>query len=184
MRYNIGQLLRGPRGACREFDLNADIRDLDPELEPVRPLTGSITLMRTSQGILATGEMWTTLRTACRRCLEPCDMDVEFKLEEEFHPTMHIDGSPVDDVPEKDRDEALLIDEHQILDLSEVVRQALWLTGPEQALCDPECQGLCPRCGGNRNQGECQCKYPPVDPRLATLKTLLPNEPDSEERRD
>jgi uncharacterized protein len=182
MRYNVAQLLKGPTGGVRRYSLHEEIRQLDLDLEPTRYLEGLVTLMRTSQGILATARLQTELGVACRRCLEPCTMEVEFDLEEEFHPVMRIAEAPLDDVPEEDNDEALLIDEHHILDLSEVVRQQLWLAGPMEALCRPDCAGLCPRCGGNRNLGECRCDETDTDPRWAALQALLSNEPDSKKR--
>jgi uncharacterized protein len=184
MRYNVAQLLKEQTGAQRKYDLDEEIDYLDPELDPVRPLVGSIVLMRTSQGILATGKLYTTLSAECRRCLDPCEIDVELDLEEEFHPVIRIEGAPVDDVPEDESDEALLIDAHQILDLSEVIRQALWLASPQEALCRPDCAGLCPRCGGNRNLGECKCGPETIDPRWAALQALLSDELDSAERSD
>ena len=184
MRYNVAQLLKGQIGEQRQFDLREEIGYLDPELDPVQPLVGSVVLMRTSQGVLATGQFRTSLRAECRRCLEPCIVDVEFDLEEEFYPALHIGEAPVDDVPEEERDEALSIDEHHILDLSEVMRQALWLATPRETLCSPDCGGLCPDCGENRNLGTCSCTQAPIDPRWAALQALLPVETDSDERSD
>jgi uncharacterized protein len=113
--------------------------------------------------------------------LEPCELDVKLPLEEEFHPVVRI-GAAVDDAPEEEQDEALIIDEGHSLDLGEVVRQGLWLTAPLEALCHDDCLGLCPRCGGNRNLDECRCEEDPIDPRWAVLKTLIANEPESNER--
>ncbi len=182
MWYNVAQLLKGATGAYRRYDIREEIRNLDPDLEPVSPLVGSVTLMRTSQGILTTGKLRTTLRTTCRRCLEAADVKVEVDLEEEFHPVMRIAEAPVDNVPDEEYDEALLIDEHHMLDLREVVRQGLWLAAPMEALCSPGCLGLCPHCGGNRNLGECRCEEAAVDPRWAALQALLATESDSQER--
>lgn len=173
MRYNVAQLLKGPTGAIREHDLHVNISSFDPDLEPVRPLTGSIALMRTSQGILVTGGLETLLRGTCRRCLEQCDIRVKVALEEEFYPTAGIGDAPLDGVAEEDRDDALLIDDRHTLDLTEVVRQELILASAEEVLCQMDCAGLCPQCGGNRNLGECQCAGDPIDPRWATLQTLL-----------
>ena len=39
-------------------------------------------------------------------------------------------------------------------------------------LCSEDCQGLCPRCGADLNEGPCQCK-PEIDPRLAVLQQFL-----------
>ena len=184
MLYNVAQLLKGPTGADRQYDVSEEIRGLDPDLEPVSPLVGSIKLMRTSQGILATGRLQTDLQMTCHRCLEPTVGEVELELEEEFYPLTRFGEASLDEVPEDEYDEALLIDEHHLLDLTEVVRQGLWLAAPMEALCRPDCAGLCPRCGGNRNLGECLCDEAPVDPRWAALQSLLLDESKSQERSD
>jgi uncharacterized protein len=176
MRYNVAQLMRGPVGGRRQYLLEESIQDLDEDLQPVRPLVGKITLTRTTQGVLVEGSLRTTLRTTCRRCLEPCEVKVRCALEEEFHPVVQIPEHPLDEVPEEQQDEALQIDAHHILDLTEVVRQTLWLTAPMEGLCRPDCLGLCPVCGGNRNLGECACQEAEVDPRWAALQALLLSE--------
>lgn len=183
MRYNVAQLLKGPTGARRQYDLNHDIRNLDEDLEPLDPLEGSIELMRTSQGIMVTGTLRTVLRMECQRCLTLTDTETVLDLEEEFHPIIHIGDIPLDAVPDED-DEALLIDEQHILDLTEVIRQGLWLAAPMGLLCRPDCAGLCPQCGGNRNLGECQCEQHPYDSRWAALRALLPEASDQQERSD
>jgi uncharacterized protein len=148
------------------------------DLDPTSPLVGSVSLTRTNQGILVTGEVRTMLRGTCRRCLEPCDVEAELDLEEVFYPIAEVGEVSLDDVPDEEEDEALWIDEHHTLDLSEVIRQGLWLADPAQALCRPDCAGLCPQCGGNRNLGECSCEEVPTDPRWAALQGLLLNESD------
>jgi uncharacterized protein len=176
MEYNVAQLLKGPTGAEKRYQLSEEIRDLDPDLEPTGPLVGPVKLMRTSQGILVTGKLRTTLRMTCHRCLEPMVGEVELDLEEEFHPLARFAEATLDEVPEEEFDEALMIDEHHVLDLREVIRQGLWLAAPMEALCGPDCAGLCPRCGGNRNLGECICTEPVMDPRWAALQALLSDE--------
>ncbi len=184
MRYNVAQLLKGPIGGRREHDLNEEVDWLDEELETLRPLTGLVMFTRTSQGILVTGQLRTVLRGTCRRCLEPCDVAAELDLEEEFYPVVHIGQGPLGDALDEDGDEALLIDESHVLDLSEVIRQGLLLVDPSQTLCRTDCAGLCPRCGGNRDLGECNCDEGLGDPRWAVLQTLLSNSSDSVERSD
>ncbi len=182
MRYNVAHLLKGPTGAERRYELSEDIRDLDPDLEPTSELVGSVRLLRTSQGILVTGKLQAALRLTCHRCLESTVSAIELDLEEEFHPSVPIGEASLDEVPDEDRDEASLIDEHHVLDLSEVVRQGLWLAAPMEALCSPDCAGLCPRCGGNRNLSECVCEDAVVDPRWAVLQSLLVDESKLQER--
>jgi len=184
MQYNVAQLLKGSTGAERRYDVWEEIRDLDPDLEPLTPIVGSVTLMRTSQGILATGRLQVTLRLACNRCLESMTSEVELELEEEFHPLASFPESSLDQLPEEELDEALWIDEHHVLDLSEVIRQGLWLSAPMEAICRPDCAGLCPRCGGNRNLGECLCVGEEIDPRWAALQALLSEQSKLQERSD
>jgi uncharacterized protein len=179
MRYNVAQLLMGPSGERRDYEFNEEIRNLDPSLVPEEPLTGKVRLMRTSQGILVTGTLETTLLMTCRRCLEPSHVDVKLELEEEFYPVMPVGTLPARKEGDDDFDAAVVIDEHHMLDLSEVIRQGLWLAAPETSLCRPDCAGLCPMCGGNRNLGECQCIDTPIDPRWAALQAIVTNEPDS-----
>jgi uncharacterized protein len=179
MRYNVAQLLKGPVGVRRQYRLNEEIGHLDGDLVPIRPLVGSVVLTRTSQGILVTGRLRTALQVECRRCLEPCNVDVELTLEEEFHPVVRIPEAVFDDVPDEDLDAALRIDEHHTLDLSELIRQGLWVAAPMEALCRPDCAGLCPNCGGNRNLGECSCDQAPIDPRWAALQAWLTDKSDS-----
>jgi len=45
-----------------------------------------------------------------------------------------------------------------VLDGLEEIRQALLLSVPTQAYCRPDCKGLCPQCGVDRNKIECSCK--------------------------
>ena len=70
-------------------------------------------------------------------------------------------------------EEALLIDERHMLDLSEVVRQYILLQREQYPLCDEACAGLCPVCGQNLNEGPCGCRDVSEDPRWAALRELL-----------
>ena len=132
---------------------------------------------------MVTGTLRTVLRVECQRCLTRTDTEAVLDLEDEFHPVVHIDDVPLDEVPDMD-DEVLLIDRQHMLDLTEIVRQELWLAVPMGSLCRPDCAGLCPQCGGNRNLGQCQCEQHPLDPRWAALRALLPEESDQHERSD
>jgi uncharacterized protein len=171
MQHNVSQLLKAHSGVSRRYEVEADIEGLDEELKPRDLLRGEVLLMRTSQGILVTAHLRTVVELTCDRCLEPFTVPVEIDLEEEFRPTVDIGtGASLPVVVEEDG--AGLINGHHILDLTEVVRQALLLTIPMHPLCRPDCAGLCPECGQNLNEGSCQCQPRVEDPRWAALKEL------------
>jgi uncharacterized protein len=46
----------------------------------------------------------------------------------------------------------------ETLDFEPVLVESLLLSWPMQARCSPECQGLCPDCGCNRNRESCDCE--------------------------
>ena len=115
----------------------------------------------------------------CGRCLERYSVELDQQLDLFYLPRLA-------ERPE-DEEEEIELDDHDIvvgyyegekLDLGEIVREQLFLALPLKSLCRPDCQGLCPTCGRNRNTDSCACPEPeePIDPRLQSLRKLV--EPD------
>lgn len=178
LRLNVAQLLRDPLGASRTVEVAVDLYQLAPELAgaqddlPEAYLAGTVGLMHINAGVLARGHLSAIATAACARCLEPVAAPLAFELEEVYAPTLDIvTGKSV--TPEEE-DQALWIDEHHILDLSEVLRQNTLIAMPLQVLCSQDCRGLCPSCGQNLNLGSCACQAE-TDPRWAVLTDLLKN---------
>ncbi len=59
------------------------------------------------------------------------------------------------------------------LELDEVVISDIVLNLPRKFLCREDCKGICPECGKNLNDGDCDCNKTPVDSRLEILKQLI-----------
>ena len=59
------------------------------------------------------------------------------------------------------------------IELSQMILEQIVLALPMKPLCQPDCRGLCPQCGANRNQESCSCAPDTSDPRWAGLKELL-----------
>lgn len=171
LAFNVAQLMKARTGTTRQYAVRDNIENLDPEIVALDELSGDVRLMRTLEGVLATGVLGTTLGQVCDRCLTPFTQQVEIELEDEFKPSIDVvSGASLPTIPE---DTGNLIDDHHILDLSEVVRQRLLLNQPLHPLCREDCQGLCPTCGQNLNEGVCECSEPTFDPRWAALRELL-----------
>ncbi|MGC9159324.1 MAG: YceD family protein, partial [Terracidiphilus sp.] len=58
------------------------------------------------------------------------------------------------------------------LALEDVLREQVLLSLPVRTLCKPDCKGLCPRCGENRNEKACHCDEATSDPRWEALAGL------------
>lgn len=169
-QFNVAQLLKQPSGTRRVYDIDtSDVPPLDDDLKVVAPFRGRVRFMRVGIGILVIGELETTVELECSRCLTAFQTSTRFEIEEEFRPTLDVNsGARLSQEP--DQDAATLIDERHILDLAEVIRQDLTLSLSPSPVCRPDCGGLCPHCGQNRNEGSCDCDTEAIDPRWAALK--------------
>jgi uncharacterized protein len=77
----------------------------------------------------------------------------------------------VRELADENNDELILLESFR-MDLDELVSDDIFLSLPTKFLCRDDCQGVCPTCGQNLNDGPCSCKKT-VDPRLADLLQLL-----------
>ena len=121
-------------------------------------MAGDLLLESVVEGILVTGPLVGSMLLTCARCLRPFQAEFRLDVQELFAP-----GA------EQDDDEYPL--EEGVLDLEPMIRDAVMLAMPFAPLCKPDCLGLCPRCGGDRNVGECRCP-PEVDERWSPLLGL------------
>ncbi len=106
----------------------------------------------------------------CARCVEP----VEIPLAAEFDLIFRLIGADAG-APER----SITAPETEIgyyqkdsLALEDVLREQVLLSLPVRTLCKPDCKGLCPRCGLNRNLQNCSCDVGPSDPRWEALSGL------------
>ncbi|MEX0979968.1 MAG: DUF177 domain-containing protein [Gemmatimonadota bacterium] len=116
--------------------------------------------------VVVRGTVETVLAQTCRRCLR--ELSCPFKEE------VTLVYAATDELGDEDEagEARPLPLEARDLDLGETLREELILGVPAYALCRPDCAGLCPRCGIDRNEEECDCTLEEPDPRWAALRTL------------
>jgi uncharacterized protein len=131
---------------------------------------GTLRLLRTDRGILAKGNIHADIELTCGRCLIPFNHHLALNIEEEYFPTTDVNTGTAIPLPEEPG--AFTIDEHNILDLSEAIRQYALMAIPMKPLCRQDCAGLCPTCGTNLNQTPCTCPPQTADPRWEGLRKL------------
>lgn len=170
MLYNVAQLLKEGVGASRRYAVDETVEYPGEHWGVLHP-TGGVSLLRTHWGILVQGTARVTLTEECGRCLTGYSQELEAEIEEEFLPVIDVvTGSPL---ATPNGEEAFFINEHHLLDITEVLRQAIVVARPLQPLCREQCAGLCPECGQDRNVARCRCEGENGDPRWARLKELL-----------
>lgn len=117
-----------------------------------------------------TGEATCAIQLECSRCLEPYPLDLQGQVEFSLHET----GTKMLVDPDELPDTVLIIPPKTThLDITGPVREALVLELPLKSLCRDDCQGLCPVCGGNRNQTACACSTKETGTRWIGLRDLL-----------
>lgn len=94
------------------------------------------------------GKIYCRRKFNCDRCLTEAEENQVCEFEEEINQAEISDG---------------------ILDITELVRDTLIAAQPIKNLCKADCKGLCPKCGQNLNEKECNCQKLNIDSRLVPL---------------
>jgi uncharacterized protein len=157
---NVAELLRHP-GTQRAVRLQVPsegLRVVDSNVPAGVPIDVDVDLESLTDGIVVTGHISAPWQAVCRRCLGPVEGLVDVAVRELYQAR-----------PESE--DAFAID-GEVLDLEPLVREAVLLDLPLAPLCRPDCAGLCPECGADRNAGDCGHRPADTDERWAALDDL------------
>ncbi|HEY7649392.1 MAG TPA: DUF177 domain-containing protein [Methylomirabilota bacterium] len=123
---------------------------------------------RDGDDVVVVGEIGASVPLTCGRCVEEFRVDVRPSVDIRYLPR----PAMTDDVQLGADDLDLDFYANDELNLATLIETETTLALPMKPLCRPDCQGLCPVCGGNRNVVKCACPARPPDPRLAALRDL------------
>ena len=172
MKLDLRPLLAGDR--LLEFDYEISLDDYSADTGSFLSGVGFPSPMKVKGQITNTaGYMRMTLTTSveyvaqCARCLSPVSGVFTLDLEKTVAPR-----DLLGDLDEYKLDEFAII-EDGFLDMDEQLLEQLEMEFPMRFLCREDCKGLCPKCGKNLNEGECDCDHTEIDPRMEPLRKLL-----------
>ncbi len=106
----------------------------------------------------------------CARCVEPVEIPLAGEFDLIFRPIGVDAGSSERSISAQETEIGYYQGDSLLLE--DVLREQVLLSLPVRTLCKPDCKGLCPRCGKNRNQEACSCETGPSDPRWEALSGL------------
>jgi uncharacterized protein len=110
------------------------------------------------EGILATGEVDSTAKAECSRCLEPLDLAVEVDFQELFAYSL------------EQEDDFLVQDEK--IDLEQAITDAVVLSLPFKPVCSEDCLGLCSECGMKLAEDPEHVHQAQIDSRWSELESF------------
>jgi uncharacterized protein len=116
------------------------------------------------------GDLATEVEVICARCLEPVIQDVAKTFDLLYRPQGSDAGKEELSVTAAEAEVGYYRGEGLLLE--DVLREQVLLALPLKAICREDCKGLCPHCGKNLNQEQCNCAEPMEDPRWSALKDL------------
>lgn len=161
--FDIGGIISEP-GLRLAFKSEFDFSDMEfngmyPACEPAR-MTGTIS--NKAGALVLEGTIETVLHVICDRCTKPLEVPYHVDAEAVFAYELTDEAS---------EDQIFLLTQN-CADLEEVARTLFVLNMDVKYLCSEDCHGLCPTCGKDLNEGDCNCEAE-IDPRLAALKQFF-----------
>jgi uncharacterized protein len=128
-------------------------------------------LPHTGGEVRVTGRVEATLESECDRCLGRASfrIDTPFDL---FYKPLESAPASEDEVSLDEGEAEMGFYELPGLVLEDILREQVLLQLPMQRVCSEACKGICPVCGGNRNETDCHCEVHPRDDRWNSLKNI------------
>jgi uncharacterized protein len=132
---NVASLLKEPVGSSQSYDIEGTLgHEIEGSVE------GRAKMVHITRGVLVQCELSAEVKLICSRCLRTFLCPIRFAAEEEFVPAADVSDEPTLRSPEQL--EQFTIDDRNVLDLDELIRQYVLLNLPMKPLCRPDCPGI------------------------------------------
>ena len=147
-----------------ELDLS-EVDFLGGMYEFTEPVKVSGTVSNNGKSFILRADCNAKVKTSCARCLKDIIVPVSFGVDENL---IRDDGEEI-------VDEDVIVFEGNGFELDEIILNAFLMNVSGRYLCSEDCKGLCPKCGADLNEGECDCPED-IDPRWAGLLDIMNDE--------
>ncbi len=123
-------------GITLEEEIAASSLDLETEIIKFHePIKVKAEVSRITNAISARLAIKATLFSSCSRCLEEIAIDFNKEVKLNYPVEKNV----------------------QVIDLNPDIREEILLDYPMKPLCNPNCKGLCLKCGNKLSEGGCTC---------------------------
>jgi uncharacterized protein len=135
-----------------------------------KPLHTEATVLKIGQSFFLKGNVETTLRLTCVRCLNDFSFPISSSFDLTLSPLKKAFTEEEAELKEEDL-ESNFFEEGEIR-LSEIACEQVFLEIPYKPLCREDCRGLCPVCGKDLNLSPCYCVPENSESAFDALKNL------------
>ncbi len=133
---------------------------------------GEMYVEKVGRDVIVKGNFAAAAWLGCSRCLEPFSLPLNISFRHILRPyDRELEQATELELAPEDLEYGYYEDE--IVFLDRLVEEQVVLAIPMKPLCDKDCQGLCPRCGGNRNMTACSCLVNGKGSPFEVLKVLF-----------
>jgi uncharacterized protein len=146
------------------------------ELKQSGPLRaeGEVELLPHTDGeVRIKGSLQGAMAAECDRCLSEVLFAIDTSIDLFYRPASDIEADENEEIEIDDGEAEIAFYEGKGIELEQLVAEQVLLLLPMQVVCNEACKGICPVCGGNRNQTGCTCQTVPADDRWSALKDLV-----------
>lgn len=164
MIIKISNLVEGEH----EFSFEDSVKKIELEEPFFGNFHSNVVLNKLHDQIILEAHTLVGAKFECDRC----GNEYITELENEFEMVYLMNEVPVDS---EAINVAYLSHDASYINIKNELREFAILSVPMKKLCNTNCKGLCYKCGGDLNKGECTCTESEIDPRWEKLVDLKKN---------
>ncbi len=164
MKIDVSSILKETGG---RLEINGEVKLPDTnflgEYRFPEPLKVKGSVSDNGKSLVLRADAEGVMITNCARCMKEITVPVSFHIDE----NLAREDSGIDD----DADVILFSDTE--IEIDDIVYDNFLMNVEGKYLCKEDCKGLCPECGKDLNEGECDCSKENIDPRWSALLDIM-----------
>jgi uncharacterized protein len=127
-------------------------------------------LANTDGEVRIKGRLTVKMEADCDRCLARAQFPLDNAFDLFYRPSAAL--AAVDEVAIDEGEAEMGFYVGLGMELEDILREQILLSLPMQRVCSEDCKGICPVCGGNRNEVPCACRLVPANKGLSSLGNI------------
>lgn len=151
-----------------------------------RETSGQLSLRKVDSVVVVSGRLMTSVQLLCSRCAKSFSLPISAEFSSLFCKDPVLAGIAYADDAGRPQGQNHGFARHthdggdlditylntDTIDLTDIVTEQVRLEVPFQPLCQPDCAGICPKCGTNWNTSRCACAKLTKESPFSALKSL------------